>query len=169
MDLPLHCAKSKLFNNTEEEKEMKNVLLLLVLMVGSVVSMTAQTQKTLVKSIDLAGANKAVVSLPGEVSSSTWDNDFIRITTYLTVDNMSESIVKQLVLVGRYNIDASLDEATQSMVITMPKIANQVRVKGVALIEHLRFEVQVPIGYTIRIQAEETTGATASNAAGQAL
>lgn len=147
---------------------MKNVLLLFVLMVGSVVSSVAQTQKTLVKSIDIAQAQQVIINLPGEVAQSEWDNDFVRVTTYLTVDNMSESIVKQLVLVGRYNLETTLDETTQTLVVTMPKIANHVRVKGVALAENLRFEIQAPVGYKVTVQVIETTGAMSADA-GQAL
>lgn len=148
---------------------MKNVLLLIILMVGSVVSSEAQTQKTLVKSIDLAQAEQIIFNLPGTVTNHTWDNDFVRVTTYLTVDNMSEGIVKQLVLVGRYNLVATLDETTQTLVITMPKIANHVRVKGVALVEHIRFDVQAPVGYTVTIQSMESSTGALTQDTGQTL
>ena len=146
---------------------MKNVLLLIIMMVGSVVSSMGQTQKTLVKSIDLAQAKHVVAQLPGAIQSSTWENDFVRVTTYLTVDNMPESIVKQLVLVGRYNLATTIDENTQTLVITMPKIANHVRVKGIALNEQFRFEIQAPAGYPITIQDAESKGTAADG--GQTL
>lgn len=148
---------------------MKNVLLLIILMVGSVVSSEAQTQKTLVKSINLAQTEQIIFNLPGEVTNRTWDNDFVRVTTYLTVDNMNDAIVKQLVLVGRYNLVTTLEEHTNRLVVTMPKINNHVRVKGVRLSEHLRFEVQAPMGYKVTIQTTESTTGTLTSDTGQTL
>ncbi len=143
--------KNKFYKEYRIRIEMKNLFLLVILMLGTTITQ-AQTSKTLVKSVALAGTQEVVVNLPGAVESSEWDNDFIRVTTYLTVENMSENIVKQLVLVGRYNLESNLDEATGTLLITMPKIGNQVRVKGVALVETLRFEVQAPAGYKVGVQ-----------------
>lgn len=147
---------------------MRNLILLFILMLGTITMTQAQASKTLVKSVALAGAEEVIIDLPGLVENSEWDNDFVRVTTYLTVGNMSENIVKQLVLVGRYNLETNLDEATGVLVITMPKISNQVRVKGVALVETLRFEVQAPAGYTVAIK-EANAGVSASLLEGPAL
>lgn len=131
---------------------MKNLILLFVFTIATITRIHAQTNKTLVKSVGLAGAQKVLINLPGPVIHNEWENDFVRITTYLKVDNMNENIVKQLVLVGRYNLEANLNEATKMMAIRMPKIRNQVRVKGIKLVEQLRFEVQVPVGCLVNIK-----------------
>ncbi len=109
---------------------MRKGILLVILTIGMVAMTQAQVSKTLVKSVALAGAQEVIIDLPGTVENSTWDNDFIRVTTYLTVENMNENIVKQLVLVGRYNLDSNLDEKMGALLISMPKINNQVRVKA---------------------------------------
>ncbi len=135
---------------------MKNLIILLTLVLGFATTINAQTEKTLVKSVALTASSSAIVSLPGEMSLNTWDNDFIRVTTYLKVDNMNENIVKQLVMVGRYTLDTKVDEASGTLVITMPKVANQVTVKGILLAEQLSFEINAPEGYQVIIKGEDT-------------
>jgi hypothetical protein len=147
---------------------MRKGILLVILTIGMVAMTQAQVSKTLVKSVALAGAQEVIIDLPGTVENSTWDNDFIRVTTYLTVENMNENIVKQLVLVGRYNLDSNLDEKMGALLISMPKINNQVRVKGIGLVENLRFEVQAPAGYPVSIQ-QTAPSMGASLSAGPAL
>lgn len=144
---------------------MRNLFLLVILIAGILGTTQAQTNKTLVKSVALAAAQEVVVELPGAVETSTWDNDFIRVTTYLTVENMNENIVKQLVLVGRYNLNTDLQEATGTMVISMPKINNEVRVKGMALVERLRFEIQAPVGFSVVVKETAIEGVVGGNAA----
>lgn len=134
---------------------MKNLIIFLSLVLGLATTMSAQTEKTLVKSVALTASTSAIVSLPGEVSLNTWDNDFIRVTTFLKVDNMNENIVKQLVMVGRYTLSSDLDAENGTLIITMPKVANQVTVKGVLLAEQLSFEVNAPEGYQVIIEGEK--------------
>lgn len=144
---------------------MKNLIILLSLVLGFATTINAQTEKTLVKSVALTASNSAIVSLPGEMSLSTWDNDndFIRVTTYLKVDNMNENIVKQLVMVGRYTLSTKLDEATGTLMISMPKVANQVTVKGILLAEHLIFEISAPEGYQVIIDGEGKLNPSSTN------
>lgn len=161
--------KKQLLKKYRRGTEMRNLILLFTLMLGLVTMTQAQASKTLVKSVALTGAQDVVINLPGVVEQSEWDNDFIRVTTYLTVENMNENIVKQLVLVGRYNLETNLDEATGTLVITMPKIANQVRVKGMALVETLHFEVQAPAGYQVAIKQAAVAADAASIGGGPTL
>lgn len=148
---------------------MKNLIILLSLVLGFATTMNAQAEKTLVKSVALTASNSAIVSLPGEMNLKTWDNDFIRVTTYLQVDNMNENIVKQLVMVGRYTLSTKLDEATGTLTITMPKVANQVTVKGVLLAERLSFEINAPEGYQVIIEGEEKLDSSVENTVGQTM
>ena len=142
---------------------MKNLIILLSLVLSFTTTINAQVDKVLVKSVALTASNSAMISLPGEVSLSTWDNDFIRVTTYLKVDNMNENIVKQLVMVGRYTLTTKLDAVTGTLTILMPKVANQVTVKGILLAEHLSFEISVPEGYEVIIDGEENLNTSSEN------
>jgi hypothetical protein len=150
---------------------MKNLIILLSLVLGFATTINAQAEKTLVKSVALTASNSAIVNLPGEMSLVAWDNDndFIRVTTYLKVDNMNENIVKQLVMVGRYTLSTSLDEATGTLRITMPKVANQVTVKGILLSENLSFEINAPEGYEVIIEGESSLNSVENNTIGQTM
>ena len=142
---------------------MKNLIILLNLVLAFATTTNAQVDKVLVKSVALTASASAIVDLPGEASLTTWDNDFIRVTTYLKVDNMSENIVKQLVIVGRYTLTTELDATTGTLVITMPKVANQVTVKGVSLAEYLHFEINAPEGYQVVIEGQENLDHSSEN------
>lgn len=129
---------------------MKKLFTLLVLVLGLAVTVTAQVEKTLVKSIALEASTSATIALPGKVNITEWDNDFIRVTTNLKVENMNEGIVKQLVIVGRYTLET--DVKTGELVITMPKMANMVTVKGVQLVEVLNFDINAPEGFEVVVK-----------------
>lgn len=149
---------------------MKNLIYLLSLVLGLATTMNAQTEKTLVKSVALTASTSAIVTLPGEVTLSTWDNDFIRVTTFLKVDNMNENIVKQLVMVGRYTLSSNLDAENKTLILKMPNVANQVTVKGVLLAEQLSFEVNAPEGYQVIIEGEKhADDSPESNTIGQTM
>ncbi len=142
---------------------MKNLVTLLVLVFGLTTSIFAQTEKTLVKSIAVkttaSTTSVAMITLPGTVEVTEWDNEFIRITTHLKVENMSENIVKQLVVVGRYEIDSEINTEKGTITILMPKMSHKITVKGVELVETLSFEVNVPEGYEVIVK-EENADAT---------
>jgi len=142
---------------------MKNLIIFLSLVLGFATTQNAQAKKTLEKSVELTASTSAIVNLPGEVSLNAWENDFIRVTTYLRVDNMNENIVKQLVMVGRYTLSTDLDAGNGTLIITMPKVANQVTVKGVLLSEQLSFEINAPEGYQVIIEGEEGSDHSSEN------
>ena len=134
---------------------MKNVFTLLILVFGIVATTQAQVEKTLVKSVALEASANLTVALPGAVEVEEWDKDFVRVTTNLKVENMNENIVKQLVIVGRYNVETATEG--QAIVITMPKVANLVTVKGVLLKEVLTFNIAAPEGYEVIIKGENVS------------
>lgn len=133
---------------------MKYLILLLAIW-ANIPIVQAQTEKVLVKTIATTNSTNAIIDLPGEVAINEWEENTIRVTTYLNVPNMSENIVKQLLIVGRYTLEATTDETTQTVTITMPKMKGQVTVKGVQLVELLRFEVNAPAGYQIDIKTDD--------------
>ena len=122
------------------------------------VNLYGQVQKTLVKSIatstTTSTSQQAIFQLPGKSVVSLWDEDFIRITTHIKVDNMSESIVKQLLMVGRYTISSNLNEDNQTLLVFMPKMSNIITVQGSQLSEELAFEISIPKGYSTQIIKE---------------
>ena len=117
-------------------------------------TINAQVNKTLIKSTSIEETHTAFVILPGKVNVNEWNENFIRVTTTINVENMSENIVKRLVIVGRYSVEAKEDNYGKMMVIKMPNVAHYVAVKGVDLIETYTFEVYAPEGYKVIVKQD---------------
>ena len=119
---------------------MKQILFTLTMLVLST-SIFAQAEKTLLKSV-LINTGTASIELPGEVSVSTWDKPYIRVTATIKTTNFTEEVLKRIVSAGRYEIQATQENGLT--VISMPKLINQVTIGGVKMIEIFKFEVQMP-------------------------
>ena len=122
---------------------MKNFISTIAIIICFATVSFAQAEQTILKSLTVETAT-AVLDLPGEVNTSLWDKDFIRITATIKTTNQGEEILKKLILVGRYDIQSA--EVDGQFVITMPKVAHQVIIKGVDLSEVISYEVQLPYG-----------------------
>lgn len=120
---------------------MKRIFTLAAMMICFVTVGFAQAEQTIVKSL-VVDMNTAIFEFPGEVSTNVWDKDFIRITAIIKVSNSSDEILKKLVAVGRYDIQT--EEKDGKLVVTMPKVAHSVIVKGINLTELIKYEVQMP-------------------------
>ncbi len=131
---------------------MKKLLTVLVIVLGLTTIINAQTVKTLTKSVALNQTQKAYAVLPGEVAVSEWNENFIRVTTIVKVENMSENIVKRLVMVGRYSLETKEDKSGDMMFIKMPKVAHHVTVQGVELDESYSFEINYPKGFKVIVK-----------------
>ena len=147
---------------------MKNLFTLLVLVFAFTTGF-AQTEKSLTKSVAVNETHTAFVMLPGEVALSEWDESFIRVTTTIEVENMSENIVKRLVIVGRYSVEAKEDKYGKMMVIKMPKAAHHVTVQGVELVESYKFEINAPKGYRVVVKEDLNPNAPQNAALGQTI
>lgn len=133
---------------------MKNLFTLIIFVFGLATTMTAQTEKAITKSIDLEETHTAYVMLPGNVEVSEWNESYMRITATITVENMSETVVKRLIIVGRYNIETRTDKFGKMMVVEMPNVANFVAVQGVDLLESYTFEISAPKGYRVVVKED---------------
>jgi len=129
---------------------MKKQLLFITLLLSLTVTVFAQAEKTLIKSVATANASTAVLDLPGEVTVSTWDKDFIRITAIIHITNTTDDILKRLVAVGRYNIISK--ENGHTLTIQMPKMARKVIIKGNDLAESVSYTVLLPVGMNKKIK-----------------
>jgi recombinational DNA repair protein RecT len=104
-------------------------------------SIFAQAEKTLLKSV-LINTGTASIELPGEVSVSTWDKPYIRVTATIKTTNFTEEVLKRIVSAGRYDIQGIQENGLT--IINMPKLGNQVTIGGVKMVEIFKFEVQIP-------------------------
>lgn len=119
---------------------MKQILFTLTMLVLST-SIFAQAEKTLLKSV-LINTGTASIELPGEVSVSTWDKPYIRVTATIKTTNFTEEVLKRIVSAGRYDIQGIQENGLT--IINMPKLGNQVTIGGVKMVEFFKFEVQIP-------------------------
>ena len=119
---------------------MKQILFTLTMLVLST-SIFAQAEKTLLKSV-LINTGTASIELPGEVSVSTWDKPYIRVTATIKTTNFTEEVLKRIVSAGRYDIQGIQENGLT--IINMPKLVNQVTIGGVKMVEFFKFEVQIP-------------------------
>lgn len=126
-------------------------------------SISAQTEKVLSKSIDIEDSHTAYVMLPGDVAVNEWNENFVRITTTVTVQNMDETVVKRLVLVGRYDMEITTDKFGHLILIKMPNIANMVAVQGVELVESYSFEINAPKGFKVVVKDDLNPKAKQNN------
>ncbi|WMX14080.1 MULTISPECIES: hypothetical protein [unclassified Aureispira] len=133
---------------------MKKIITLCIFVVSWLATMNAQTTKTLSKSINLAATKTIYILLPGAVEVNEWEEDYIRVVTKLSVENMDENIVKRLIILGRYNLVTETDKYGKLMVLKMPNVANFVTVKGVDLAEYYTFEISAPKNYEVIVKED---------------
>jgi len=107
----------------------------------------AQSTKTLVQSMPLAAAT-ASLEIAAEVEIEYWEEEQVRITTEVIAENVSEAILKKLVMIGRYNIVQK--ETPKGLVLYMPKMEHQVILRGQILDEQLKIKVQLPKGMKLQ-------------------
>ncbi len=131
---------------------MKTLFTLLFISILFAQASFAQSQKTFVKSLNPT-ANSVAIDLEGKVAVNEWSETFIRITTTVEVTNFDEDILKRLVSLGRYSIEAENKDGV--MMISIPKLATKVTIKGQVLDEVLTCEIFVPKGMTVDVVSKD--------------
>ncbi len=106
-----------------------------------ITAMFAQGEKVFVKSLTLT-TSSVVTDLEGKVTFEEWDKDFVRVQVTVKIHNTEEQIIQRLAAVGRYDIIGENKDG--NLLITMPKIATPVRIKGVLLQEEITYQILVP-------------------------
>lgn len=134
---------------------MKRWMITFLLAAVCTVFSWAQAQKTFVKSVPLNGMHHVVAAVQGDVNTSKWDSDYLRVTVTVEVSNFSEDILKRLVEVGRYDIQAV--EQNGAIYLTMPKINTPVSIKGTQLVEKITYEIVAPQKVVVDVNQPETT------------
>jgi len=129
---------------------MKHIFTLLLVLITTMV--IAQTQKVLTKSISVNTTHTAYVVLDGSVVQKEWDEEYIRVNTTVTMNTTKVSILKALVIVGRYNIVTKTDNNGEYLLIEMPKTSHQIIVGGTEMVDVLTFEIMVPNGYRLVVK-----------------
>jgi hypothetical protein len=128
---------------------MKHFFVTLVFALVFISGLSAQAQKTFVKSVPIETASVMELQLQGEVAVKEWDRDFIRVSVSVDLLNSSEEVLKRLAKLGRYDLQFRKEGAT--LFVEMPKMKHTVSTNGVELQEQLKIELFVPSGFFVNI------------------
>lgn len=127
---------------------MKNFYIFILLLgISFPTDAWSQASRTLVKSLPLDAAVAVVFDAPGQVQTTIWEKDFIRVNTIITTPNFGDEYLKRLVSLGRYRLETEVKDGR--LYVRMPKIAHTVSIKGEQIIEQLRYEISLPEGLDI--------------------
>ncbi len=135
---------------------MKKFFVLAALAFGTQFLM-AQTQKTFVKSFNVDGNNFVVVKLDGAVEVKEWNEPIVRVHTNVALENGSASVLKQFLILGRYNLTGGLTNG--DFVIESANRVQNVKYRGQILEEKVTYTVFVPANVEVMVNDEETTTA----------
>lgn len=115
---------------------------------------SAQTAaKTFSKSFNSENKGTLNLELPGTVEVKEWDNPSIKIEINIALPTGNTSMLNELANVGRYNMMPKMQG--DALLIQMPNMQKQVRIKGETLKEQLTFVAFVP--KSMKTQTVNTT------------
>lgn len=121
---------------------MKNIFVWLFAILLVSTQGIAQSSKTITQSIPLDGANEVIFNIPAKIELVEWNNDFMRVETTVTLAHLSETILKSIIMSGRYHLDAKTVDGV--VTLTSPKADLVVMVGGKELIDEVTYKVMIP-------------------------
>lgn len=127
---------------------MKNLLFLFISLFAAQ-TLSAQGEKTLVKTLDPQNADFVVFNLPASTTfrkPEKWDNNTLRIELEVHA-NMTEDVMVQLIKANRYNFDGAFVDGVYT--ITAPNLDKKVTIRQVDLVEKIYVNVTAPHNYTL--------------------
>jgi hypothetical protein len=127
---------------------MKNILFTLIFSLAFISVSFAQGQKVLIKSFQ-TDSKELVVDMVGRVLVNEWDENYVRVMSSIEVNNFSEQVLMRLLMVGRYSITSETIDG--ALIIKMPRIADQISIKGEVLEEVLEYQIFVPRGTKVNV------------------
>lgn len=99
-------------------------------------------EKTLVKSFNLNSKSAVKIDLPMPVEIKRWNDPIARVEIVIATENVSETMLKSLIVSGRYNIATSY--SPNEMILTSPSLQKTVKVNGQEIKELIRYTLYVP-------------------------
>jgi len=114
-------------------------------------------EKVFVKSFNVKNFQTVTLDVDGDVELKTWNEDQMRITMTINLQEGSETLLKSLVKAGRYNIEAQENEG--ELKISAPGLDKQVMLRnGTNIGEQVSFVVFAPTRIHVKTRADEATG-----------
>ncbi|NUN99644.1 MAG: hypothetical protein HUU01_03400 [Saprospiraceae bacterium] len=136
----------------------KSINTLVLLLFTTTFSFSQGVEKVLVKSFNLQGSQAVLLELDAPTEVKTWKNDLLRVQMTITLSNGSESMLKSLIEVGRYNLKSEVIDG--KFKVFAPALAKEVKIGGKTLDEHVSIVVFGPEGVQVKL-----AGAAAAQAA----
>ncbi len=133
---------------------MKNIILLALMFVASF-SVAQQTQKTLLKTLNIQEYKQLVLDLGGEINVERWNNPSVRVQMQITYHNANIHVMKYLISKGRYDIktEPTVDGLSISHTKTLKDIP--ISKEGKILQEDVIYTLYIPNNITITYGEEE--------------
>lgn len=136
----------------------KSINTLVLLLFTTTFSFSQGVEKVLVKSFNLQGSQAVLLELDAPTEVKTWKNDLLRVQMTITLSNGSESMLKSLIEVGRYNLKSEVIDG--KFKVFAPALAKEVKIGGKTLDEHVSIVVFGPESVQVKL-----AGAAAAQAA----
>ncbi len=130
----------------------------LLLLVATISYSQTQIEKTLVKSFNLQGEDVVLLDLDGEVEVKEWDNKIMRVQMTINLEGGTNSMLKSLVQVGRYNLKSMIEN--EEFKVYAPAMNKEIKVRGKVLKENIVFTVFAPENVTVKMTGGSSTTAT---------
>ncbi len=140
---------------------LKSINTLTLLLFITSFGLSQEVEKVLVKSFNLQGSQAVVLGMDAPTEVKTWKNDLLRVQMTITLSNGSESMLKSLIEVGRYNLKSEV--VNGQFKVYAPALAKEVKIGGKTLEERVSIVVYGPESVQVKL-----TGAAAAQAAATA-
>ena len=124
---------------------MKNLILLLVFLLGSYISF-GQSEKTLIRSFNV-NVNEVVFPLECKKSVWTWDKTYVRVELSVKT-NLRYEILDVLAKNGRYNFESQVNN--QMLIITLPNLKEKIKIGDLELFENFEIKIWLPNETTMK-------------------
>jgi len=96
-----------------------------------------QNERTIVQTF-LDSPGQLTVQTDYEIEAEPWREDYVRLYTYVRVEDEHKSILKKLLVLGRY------DWQIKGEILYMPKIEKQILLNNSIVEEDIRIKIRYP-------------------------
>jgi hypothetical protein len=120
------------------------------------VNLTAQSnsEKILCKSFALNGRTQIITDLKNALEVRNWTESIARIEIFIKLENGSESILKSLILSGRYDVVGKIDEMKLTMTASN-SLDKTIKINNTELKEEIHYILYVPFGVIVSSPAAD--------------
>ncbi len=131
--------------------KIKSIAFFVLSIIGHL-SFSQSGEKVLVSSINPQNRKIIKIELVQPVEAEHWKGDVVKILTTVSIDHVSEAVLKSLVTAGRYRIESTIEN--DSVIISAPALQKQISLGGNPIVESISYHIYVPEGMMIEIESE---------------